>query len=196
MSLLSLFHVPPVLLTESAAKIVRMGHLLSKKLGPEYLSTRQGPGGSKLTYLEGWRAISLANEVFGFNGWSSSVRDISIDFVGVLMLPSDLRNQTDFLSSFLPALQLDYSEETGRWNVHVTALVRVTLPDGCYHEDVGCGKMDNCKSKADALDKVARFMHMKNYLALAELFFLPSGQERSCHGCNEAGSPQFRKSDG
>lgn len=148
-----------------------MGHLLSKKLGPEYLSTRQGPGGSKLTYLEGWRAISLANEVFGFNGWSSSVRDISIDFVGVLMLPSDLRNQTDFFFSFLPALQLDYSEETGRWNVHVTALVRVTLPDGCYHEDVGCGKMDNCKSKADALDKVARFMHMKNYLALAELFF-------------------------
>lgn len=60
----------------------RLGNLLSMRLGPEYLSTRQGPGGSKLTYLEGWRAISLANEVFGHNGWSSSVKDISIDFVG------------------------------------------------------------------------------------------------------------------
>lgn len=66
---------------DSLAKIQRMSVLLAKRLGPEYLSTRQGPGGSKLTYLEGWRAISLANEVFGFNGWSSSVKDISIDFV-------------------------------------------------------------------------------------------------------------------
>lgn len=69
---------------DTAAKLQRMNILLAKRLGPEYLSTRQGPGGGKLTYLEGWRAISLANEVFGFNGWSSSVRDISIDFVGLL----------------------------------------------------------------------------------------------------------------
>lgn len=81
----------------------------------------------------------------------------------------DMRLTPFSSSSTIPPLQLDYSEETGRWNVHVTALVRITLPDGCYHEDVGCGKMDNCKSKADALDKVARFMQMKVYLALAEL---------------------------
>lgn len=55
--------------------------MLSKKLGPEYLTSRQGPGGGKLTYIEGWRVMNLANEVFGFNGWSTAVKDLSIDFV-------------------------------------------------------------------------------------------------------------------
>ena len=37
------------------------------------VSQRHGPGGQKLAYIEGWRLIALANEVFGFNGWSHSV---------------------------------------------------------------------------------------------------------------------------
>lgn len=57
---------------ETADRIARMQHMLSKKLGPEYLSTRQGGGGTKLTYIEGWRVINLANEIFGFNGQSLS----------------------------------------------------------------------------------------------------------------------------
>ena len=31
------------------------------------------PGGQNLSYIEGWRLVALANEVFGFNGWSHSV---------------------------------------------------------------------------------------------------------------------------
>jgi DNA repair and recombination protein RAD52 len=38
--------------------------------------------------------------------------------------------------------------------VGATAIVRVCLRDGCAHEDIGYGKADNQKSKADALDKV------------------------------------------
>lgn len=34
-----------------------------------------------LYYLPAEKAINLANEVFGFNGWSSSIRDTTIDFV-------------------------------------------------------------------------------------------------------------------
>ena len=34
-----------------------------------------------MAYIEGWRAISLANEIFGFNGWSHSVTQQTIDFV-------------------------------------------------------------------------------------------------------------------
>lgn len=37
------------------------------------VSQRHGPGGQKLAYIEGWRLIALANEVFGFNGWSHAV---------------------------------------------------------------------------------------------------------------------------
>jgi len=55
---------------------------LNQRLGPEYISQRPGPGnGSKLTYVEGWKVINLANEVFGFNGWSSSITSLTTDYV-------------------------------------------------------------------------------------------------------------------
>lgn len=52
---------------------------LDQKLGPEYISQRPGPGGGpKLTYAEGWKIINLANEIFGFNGWSSNICSLSV----------------------------------------------------------------------------------------------------------------------
>ncbi|KAI0942166.1 hypothetical protein AcV7_002675 [Taiwanofungus camphoratus] len=114
---------------DSAQKIATLQAKLNKKLGPEYISQRPGPGGGpKLTYAEGWKIINLANEVFGFNGWSSSVMNLTTDFI-------------------------DQSEETKRYTVGVTAIVRVTLRDGAFHEDVGYGMLENSKSKGAALDK-------------------------------------------
>ncbi|KAH7913309.1 Rad52/22 family double-strand break repair protein-domain-containing protein [Hygrophoropsis aurantiaca] len=102
---------------------------LTKKLGPEFLSQRPGPGGGpKLTYAEGWKLINLANEVFGYNGWSSSVVNLHTDF-------------------------LDSNEETRRCSVGVSAIVRVTLRDGTFHEDTGYGAIENAKGKGAALDK-------------------------------------------
>lgn len=57
---------------------------LDKQLGPEYISTRPGNGGGKVHYLAAEKVINLANEVFGFNGWSSAIRDVQIDFVGLV----------------------------------------------------------------------------------------------------------------
>ena len=115
----------------TSKQIATLQAKLNKKLGPEFISQRPGPGGGpKLTYAEGWKIINLANEVFGFNGWSSSIVSIVTDFV-------------------------DYSEESRRFNVGVTAIVRVTLRDGAYHEDVGYGMLENGKSKGAALDKVS-----------------------------------------
>jgi DNA repair and recombination protein RAD52 len=48
----------------------------------------------------------------------------------------------------------DYNEETRRYNVGVSVLMRVTLKGGTYHEDVGYGLLENSKSKGAALDKV------------------------------------------
>jgi recombination DNA repair RAD52 pathway protein len=45
------------------------------------VSHRTGAGGSKVAYLEGTKAIALANDVFGFNGWSSSLQQVQIDYV-------------------------------------------------------------------------------------------------------------------
>lgn len=65
----------------SAHKAEEISSKLNKMLGPEFISKRQGPGGTSLTYLEGWRAINIANEIFSFNGWSHKIIDISTDFV-------------------------------------------------------------------------------------------------------------------
>ncbi|XP_077371803.1 DNA repair protein RAD52 homolog isoform X2 [Festucalex cinctus] len=46
---------------------------LRQKLGPEFISTRLAGGGQKVCYIEGHRVISLANEMFGYNGWSHSI---------------------------------------------------------------------------------------------------------------------------
>jgi DNA repair and recombination protein RAD52 len=106
-------------------KIAKLQATLDKKLGPEYISQRPGPGGTqKLTYAEGWKIINLANEIFGFNGWSSTVVNLTVDFI-------------------------DCNEESKRYTVGVTAIVRVTL------RDIGYGMLENSKSKGQALDKVS-----------------------------------------
>ncbi|KAL4906457.1 DNA repair and recombination protein radC [Aspergillus multicolor] len=104
---------------------------LEKKLGPEYISSRPGAAGLKVHYLSADKCINLANEVFGFNGWSSSIQNIQIDFV-------------------------DESPNTGKVTLGLSVIVRVTLKDGAYHEDVGYGHMENCKGKAAAFEKAKK----------------------------------------
>lgn len=73
----------------SATRLATLQCKLNQRLGPEYLSQRPGPGGGpKLTYIEGWKAVDLANEVFGFNGWSTSVTSLDIDYVRGSCSPS------------------------------------------------------------------------------------------------------------
>lgn len=67
----------------TAQEIATLSSRLGKQLGPEYISTRPGASGQKVHYLAAEKCISLANEVFGFNGWSSSIKNIQIDFVGL-----------------------------------------------------------------------------------------------------------------
>ncbi|KAG9469839.1 DNA repair protein RAD52 homolog isoform X3 [Eleutherodactylus coqui] len=102
---------------------------LRQKLGPEYISSRQAGGGQKVCYIEGHRVISLANEMFGYNGWSHSVTQQNVDFV-------DLSN--------------------GKFYVGVCAFVKVQLKDGSFHEDVGYGVSEGLKSKALSLEKARK----------------------------------------
>lgn len=68
----------------TAREIATLQARLDKKLGPEYISSRPGAAGQRVHYLSADKCISLANEVFGFNGWSSSIQNIQIDFVSSL----------------------------------------------------------------------------------------------------------------
>ena len=60
----------------------KVQQLLKIPLGAEHLASRAGYGQSgDLTYVEGWKTIELANSLFGFNGWSCSICDLTPDYV-------------------------------------------------------------------------------------------------------------------
>lgn len=99
---------------------------LAKKLGPEFVSSRSN-GTGNVAYLEGAKAINLANEIFGFNGWNFSVGEFCTDYCDV----SDSR----------------------RVNLGLSVVVRVTLKDGSYREDIGYGTVENARSKGAAYEK-------------------------------------------
>ncbi|KAI9843894.1 MAG: DNA repair protein rad52 [Sclerophora amabilis] len=115
----------------TAKEIASLSSKLDKQLGPEFISSRPGPGGQKLLYVTADKCISLANEVFGFNGWSSAIQNINVDFV-------------------------DENQTTGKVSIGISVVVRVTLRDGTYHEDVGYGHMENCNSKGGAFEKAKK----------------------------------------
>ena len=73
--------VKPHVSEYTAQEIATLSSRLEKQLGPEYISSRPGAGGGKVHYLSADKCINLANEVFGFNGWSSAIQNIQIDFV-------------------------------------------------------------------------------------------------------------------
>lgn len=102
---------------------------LDKKLGPEYISKRVGFGSSRVAYIEGWRAINLANQIFGYNGWSTEVKNVIVDFL---------------------------DEKQGKFSVGCTAIVRVTLSNGTYREDIGYGTVENERRKAAAFERAKK----------------------------------------
>ncbi|CAG8949179.1 hypothetical protein HYFRA_00004802 [Hymenoscyphus fraxineus] len=120
--------VRPRISEYTAQEIITLQTRLDKQLGPEYISSRAGPGGQKIHYLAGEKCIQLANEVLGFNGWSSQIRDLQVDYV-------------------------DENPQTGKVSLGLSVVVRVTLRDGTYHEDLGYGHIENAKGKAAAFEK-------------------------------------------
>lgn len=105
----------------------RIQKALNKVLGPEYVSFRPGGGGQNVSYIEGWKALNLANEIFGFNGWSSELISVQVDFM-------DLHG-------------------SGRVSLGLSVVVRITIKDGTFHEDFGYGFIENAKNKAMAFEK-------------------------------------------
>lgn len=126
------FEEPRLRVSEWTAKdIATISAKLDKQLGPEYISARAGPGGAKVHYLTAEKCITLANEVFGFNGWSSSIQNIQVDFA-------------------------DENPQTQRVSIGLSVIVRITLRDGTFHEDIGYGSIENAKGKAMAFEKAKK----------------------------------------
>lgn len=51
--------------------------LMNTPLPASVMASRAGPGGTKLDYIEGFKAIYIANVVFGNMGWSSEILSLS-----------------------------------------------------------------------------------------------------------------------
>lgn len=113
-------------------EISSISQILSENIPLEDVSTRQGPGGTTLSYLESWKAINLANKIFQFNGWSSSIKELSPDFIEEVNVNGIVR-----------------------YRVGVTAIVRVTLKDGTFQEDVGYGSTEH-PSKGSAIENAKK----------------------------------------
>ena len=110
---------------------LKISNLLQKSLGPEFISSRPGPSNSKINYIEGWKSTNLANQVFGFNGWSNSVISTTVDYV-------------------------DVDPVSGKISCGLSTLVRITLKDGSFREDVGYGSMENAAKKSAAFEKAKK----------------------------------------
>ncbi|CAL3971266.1 unnamed protein product [Diplocarpon coronariae] len=123
--------VVPQISAYTAKEIATLQSRLEKQLGPEYISHRAGPGNQKVHYLAAEKCIQLANEVFGFNGWSSQIIEIQVDFI-------------------------DENPTTLKVSLGLSVVVRVTLKDGTFHEDIGYGHMENAKGKAAAFEKAKK----------------------------------------
>lgn len=71
------------------------------------ISYRSSSGSGQVAYIEGWRAFNYANDIFGFNGWSSEILNFTTDFMDV---------------------------ENGKVSVGVSCTVRIILKDGTFHD--------------------------------------------------------------
>ena len=116
---------------------------LHAKLEADEISYRQSAQGGNLAYVEGWRIIAIANEIFGFNGWSSEILEHTVDFVDEIS-PSNNLNSNGSIGG------------GARINVGVTCRVRITLKDGTFHDDIGYGMAENQRSKATAFEKAKK----------------------------------------
>ncbi|GAB0492926.1 hypothetical protein MMPV_004196 [Pyropia vietnamensis] len=103
----------------------RIGRMLDHRLTKSDCKQRAGPSGRKLTYLESWKVIDLANKIFGWDGWSCEMVSSELDFV-------------------------EMTPPRG-WSAHATVVLKVTVRGGQCHVDCGTGSTENQRTKADAI---------------------------------------------
>ncbi|KAI5148926.1 DNA repair and recombination protein RAD52 [Enteropsectra breve] len=102
---------------------------LHRNLGPDFLSTRVGFGRTKVTYVEGWLIIALANKIFGFDGWSSKMKNFT---------------------------QEHFECKDGKYSAAYSCICRIILKDGTFKEDIGFGESENQRSAAQALESAKK----------------------------------------
>jgi len=115
----------------------RLQKQTEKKLDPDIVSIRPGPANKLVIYVTTQTAINEANMIFGPDGWSSSVSSLTQDFLE--------------------------EDKDGRWTCVCTAVVKITLKNGSFHEDVGSGVAPRQKTLAQALSMAKKVCCIRRY---------------------------------
>lgn len=89
----------------------RISTVLSTDIPHGLLAERQGPGRGRVKYVEHHIALDLANEAFGFGGWSCSI--LSQEF-----------------------MYCERNQKKG-WDCACMVQMRVQLENGSFHTDFG-----------------------------------------------------------
>lgn len=112
----------------------RQSSLLAQDLPRDVVRTRD-QAGQRLSYVDGWYAVTRANEVFGPDGWSYAVRDVREVYRGTKPGKSGGEENTVIIYEALVA---------------VTAL-------GITREDVGIGQCDaGIRALAQGIEKARK----------------------------------------
>lgn len=94
----------------TAEETARIQGALCQPIEHEHVQFRPSAQGS-VAYVEGWKVLNLANEAFGFNGWSSEILSLARDFEDV-----------------------SGGGDGGRISVGYSCMVRIRLRDGTFHD--------------------------------------------------------------
>lgn len=114
--------------TLSTEQIAAIDEALRQDIPSELISHRPGPGGTQLAYVESIRIMDILNEIFGWNGWSVSILNTTIDT----------------------------QEKIGNnWNIGVSCTSKLTIIGACFKEDIGFGIGTGAK-KAEAFEKARK----------------------------------------
>ena len=116
---------PGAMLPFDSDRAIRIAEALSENMSSHDIATRKGKGGVDVQYVSGQVVIDRANDIFGFDGWSSSIRNIYQD-------------------------QLELVQ--GKWTCLITCVMRIRLANGAWREDAGTGTAERQPSKVTAVD--------------------------------------------
>ena len=85
-------------------------------------------GGKQAAYLPGEKAVSTANEIFGFSSWSDEIKKVEVDYC--------------------------VQDEGKKWHVGIYCIMRVNFLSGgrlvSWHEDIGYGVATKVRARARA----------------------------------------------
>jgi len=143
----------------SGAHMASLASRLREPVDLHSVQLRVVGGGKQAAYLPGEKAVSTANEIFGFSSWSDEIKKVEVDYC--------------------------VQDEGKKWHVGIYCIMRVNFLSGgrlvSWHEDIGYGvatKVRGCRAVRRAPQRRPELPRRRH--APRRLLLLPSCARRAC----------------